>query len=426
MVDKSQRRFTSLIRQIEARCTGANIECVLGENGFIFDNDLTVYFPSGRDKRRRYVFDIEDAETLLSIEFENLRYVEGYEAYYYIDTGIIHASVLCDSQFLGALSHSDAEHKSRTLERIFGQNLLNLDPFQVVVKQNPDDADSAEILLQPKSPTSTYLTRGVSGALEVIISNVKTHDHKGVLNCLESLSDSFFFQIEAETDTSFYLARTSKWRPRVSKAVSGEYLFPTTRYSRQAMVCYWYALSAKEMPLMQYIGFYQAIEFFFPWYSQQSATRAIRNVLKLPSFRTDNDEDIVKIISAVRLSRGSTGSEKSQLHETIKSCVLEDDIKSFLRSDSEKKDFFAKNKELKVQKISVESESADILREIADRIYQLRCKIVHTKMIDSESNDDPILPFTKEEALLDQDIQLIKFVATRVISASGTHLDLRF
>lgn len=61
---------------------------------------------------------------------------------------------------------------------------------------------------------------------------------------------------------------------------------------------------------------------------------------------------------------------------------------------------------------------------VADLIYDIRCKIVHTKGENYEGEVELLLPFSKEAELLFFDIQLIKYVARKVLIAAGAQLSL--
>ena len=59
------------------------------------------------------------------------------------------------------------------------------------------------------------------------------------------------------------------------------------------MSLYWYGTSARGMPLLQFLAFYQCIEFYFPTYIQAEARRQVRNALKDRTFRVERDADIM-------------------------------------------------------------------------------------------------------------------------------------
>ena len=94
----------------------------------------------------------------------------------------------------------------------------------------------------------------------------------------------------------------------------------------------------------------------------------------------------------------------------------------FYNEYSDRKDFFdvqSKNKGLVKQKISFTNKETDVRVDTANRIYEMRCRIVHTK---DEDELDLILPTSPELSLLKNDLQLIEFVARKVLIAGGRQL----
>jgi hypothetical protein len=64
--------------------------------------------------------------------------------------------------------------------------------------------------------------------------------------------------------------------------------------------------------------------------------------------------------------------------------------------------------------------SSDQRNEVAQRVYEIRNRIVHTK---SEHDDlDPLLPLDPEVDLLRHDIDLVRFLARKVLGASAKPL----
>jgi hypothetical protein len=63
--------------------------------------------------------------------------------------------------------------------------------------------------------------------------------------------------------------------------------------------------------------------------------------------------------------------------------------------------------------------SFDFPKDVATRIYEIRCRIVHTK---SGYDEEPLLPFDPEIRYLRFDVDLIQFLARKVlIDASYGH-----
>lgn len=180
------------------------------------------------------------------------------------------------------------------------------------------------------------------------------------------------------------------------------------------------------MPLLQFLAYYQVIEFFFPIYSQSEARRRIRNILKTPGFSYHRDADIVRLLSAVKAGVGrGFGDERSQLRATLQECLDANALREFLVTDEYRNDFFmAKSKALPVHKLPLANPDADLRNDVADRIYDLRCKIVHTKTGANEGEIELLLPFSKEADLLEYEIELIQYVAQQVLIASSRELNV--
>ena len=92
------------------------------------------------------------------------------------------------------------------------------------------------------------------------------------------------------------------------------------------------------MPLLQFLAFYQAIEYYFPIYSQAEARRKIKNILKDPRFNSGKDSDLGKILTAIK-SSGSYryGDERSQLKATIQECIDPDPFARLFDSNRREK-----------------------------------------------------------------------------------------
>jgi hypothetical protein len=72
-------------------------------------------------------------------------------------------------------------------------------------------------------------------------------------------------------------------------------------------------------------------------YSEIEAHRALRTILKDPTFDHARDADISRLLSAIKVgAKGRTyGNESEQLEAAIRHCVIADDLRSFLISEDE-------------------------------------------------------------------------------------------
>jgi hypothetical protein len=105
-------------------------------------------------------------------------------------------------------------------------------------------------------------------------------------------------------------------------------------------------------------------------------------------------------------------------------CVDPEALRVFLESDPARKDFYMAKGKSPYQKLPLANTSADLRNDVSDRIYDIRCKIVHTKS-DSRSEDgDLLLPFSKEADQLVYDIELVEYLAQRVLIAANLPLQI--
>ncbi|MDP8899978.1 MAG: hypothetical protein M3N33_02285 [Actinomycetota bacterium] len=164
------------------------------------------------------------------------------------------------------------------------------------------------------------------------------------------------------------------------------------------------------------------LEFYFPVYSEIEAQRTLRNVLKDPTFDPTRDADVSRLLSAIKVgAKGRTyGNESEQLEATIRHCVTADDLRSFLISEDEARyRFYTTDDAKKVvgETLPVRKKSDDHRGAVAKRIYAIRNRIVHTK--GSFEEREPLLPFDPETRHLRHDIELVEFLARKVLVASS-------
>ncbi len=323
-------------------------------------------------------------------------------------------------------------------------------------ERNDDDDSDVEITSIPLpgiddltisigycSPDFAFLTgareRGPRGmhsrriTLKIAGSKVQTHD--SAKDALEKIANSIFFQIDLNFEIAMNLQsqresyidrRNKRMRKQKSIDVSATLKEPKYEYDNEPISLYWYAKESANMPIFQFLAYYQSIEFYFPIYSSFEAKQKIQSLIKDPRFNPNKDSDISKIISTVKVSSSgkSFGSEREQLKSTLTACTNNNELLEFFKSDDKRFDFYAENKGKSIakQKVSAKNETSDFLAEVSERIYEIRCRIVHSKA--SEGNFDALLPYSSEVKDLNYDIELIEFLSRRVLITSSRPLKI--
>lgn len=174
------------------------------------------------------------------------------------------------------------------------------------------------------------------------------------------------------------------------------------------------------MRLLQFLAYYQTVEFFFPFFSKVEAQKRIRIILKNPSFRAEKDSDIAKLIGSIKETRaGSLYDEKTMMKATIREVIGAEELREFFMSNGYDEFFKGDFKKVCDSRVSLNEKNDSLHDQIADRLYAIRCKIVHTKGDGGNGESDLMLPYSDEEHYLGPDVELMSFVARCCINASG-------
>jgi hypothetical protein len=270
-----------------------------------------------------------------------------------------------------------------------------------------------------------------SRVLTIRIEGVSISRHDQAVAILEKVANSILFQLDLLLGFPMYLAvegKTRDYYPYLPKGKEqGDLVFPKYQYDTQPMSLYWYAKTATGMPLLQYLAYYQVVEFYFPVYAEKATHEIARRILKDPTFNPNQEANISQLLGAIKpfLAKGGYGDERAALIATIKECITTQELRNYLTEDNSRADFFKTKYQITASsKISLDRDTADILTEVANRIYEIRCKIVHTKSTESGQSTDLLLPFSMEAQQLSFDIELIQFIARKVLIASSTPITL--
>lgn len=245
---------------------------------------------------------------------------------------------------------------------------------------------------------------------------------------LERVGNAVLFQIDLKTEVPLFLSRRQEFVASVRRS---EDIPPLTvqafEYDSEPMALYWYARTAFQIPLLGFLGFYQVLEFYFPSFSAERAQTAVRNVLKDPRFDPNNDAHVTRLLACVRpnVSGRGYGDERAQIQATVQACVTPQQMREFIESDERLLKFYSRQTKHKVPivdvRIPVDSDG-DLRPQVAQRIYAIRNRIVHTKA--GEDAGEVLLPFSREARLLWYDLQLVEFVARQALITTSRPLRL--
>jgi hypothetical protein len=376
----------------------------------------------GRDVRWLFFGSDEGIARILSVPFEKFVFLGDYEAICSYQDGLIEAAIRANGPGFAPSSFM--------FRRVFDSggraDSFDIDAVKLLVE--PPDTGIPRIEISPASDVFTTLRRAPGRArLTLKLTNCKIANHDQALALLNRTANSLFFQIDLLSDVAIMLERERRRFPPSTRAaktpdLANDLQYPKTEFDDAPLSLYWYARSAFGMPLLQFLAFYQVIEFYFPTYSKAEAQRKLKAILKDPTFRGDRDADIGKLLSTIYVTRtGAFGDERSQLRATLTECVDSAALRGFLECDDARKEFYStKGKDPLYHKIPLSNPTADLRNDVADRIYDIRCRIVHTKNDSREGELELLLPFSAEAQKLSVDIELVQHLAQAVLIAGST------
>lgn len=357
------------------------------------------------------------------IDFLDYRYIEGYDAIWSQEHDVIECEV-------------ELPQRRFPFERIFQSNenvsedgKLYIDTYLPDVKVELSEITNELNLLDLYKDTGRSLPfmkaerfdrrKKYSTSLKVTGLNINSHDKAKEI--IETIFASICFQFDCKTNFPLMLAVERNYSRVKTDAYSTDNLELTIvnqKYDSEALSLYWYAQSALGMPLLQFLALYQVIEFYYPIYSELEAQKRVANTLKDPCFNSHSAKDIARIFNIVK-SASSTRSELSQLECTFKECIDVSLLRDWLKSETKRDEYFNSKSAVKLSeyKINSKSDDDDLLRQVWQRFYNIRCRIVHTKGAEGELK--VLHPQSREVKYLDYDIELANFLAHRVLISSS-------
>ncbi|MFZ0320951.1 MAG: hypothetical protein WAL56_17620 [Candidatus Sulfotelmatobacter sp.] len=396
--------------QLKEYCDSLGLKCTIE----VDPDYVAIELKNGRTTRPVFIGSEEVAAKLLSYPLNDITFLGDYVAVCSYKEHWIEAAV----RPLGSGSRNFVSRRA-----IFGTAAVRSE-------------QQAEIEIPGPGGLSLRLTEktGILSALDYFlpiylrIEGIGIAQHDQATRLLEDLSNSLFMQIDFRFDAALALVTDRAQSRRIFRSrgkldEDNQLAYPRFSYDKSPSSLYWYARSATSMPLLQFLAFYQCIEFFFPQFSRTETISRIKNVLKNPAFDWTKDADINTVVNATLDSRrGLLLDERRQLGATLRQCVDAVALRDFLHETEERKKFYDSGYKKISEKRVVPADENNLVEQTAERIYDVRCKVVHTKNLDAGEISEMILPFSEESELMTEDVALVKFLARKVLIASSSPL----
>ena len=396
---------------------------------------LAVSFKKGRkDLESKISLHNEVVDALRESSFEDYRPIDGYEGIWSAKHGIVEAR-LRPLEYWG-FSVSRMQSYS---ESIHGEVLLTEDGKSIRL-QSLTLPNGVEVFLQSAShelfiirygdglDESTFQF-GCRRTLVLRFEGLAISSHKEALDLLNNIGQSVLFEVDIADELGLHFTPDSEYRPDIQRRAREEYpaiqlRSPRNAYDSVPLSLYWYARSPLGSPIYRYLGFYQILEHYFPVYTMREAQERLRNILKDPLFNPDDEKALYRVLATARSNSGDWKGvdERSQLYSALSACVDPLELRTFIEAETQLSSYFSSkaSSALSSHRISLESKNDAFLREVAHRIYDIRCRIVHSKADETELKS--LVPGSPELRNIGADLGLIKFVAVRVLISNSKDL----
>ncbi|MCC4318082.1 hypothetical protein [Streptomyces malaysiensis] len=380
---------------------------------------LMVEIKCGR--RSRYISISEnDAPDYLGFKFAKFRGLGEYEAY----------ETLTEEPCVEVALTGNGGPWQRMLDRIPGWSpedpSSRVSRNQGVVEIRGDRGENWSAELGVSSNDFRLLSRYGMATLRLKGRKNRTHDE--ALKFLETVGNSVLFEIDLRYGISLTMRRVRSLGGlrigRRAARVDTPPTLPKLQYATEPLSLYWYARSAQGMPLLEFLAYYQVLEYYFPRYSQRNLLDKLRNELRDPTFRTDDDRDLSRILRISQQSGRGYGDEQSQLKSTVRYCVTEDTISGFFDVNPEVGEHFSSKQQsiVGLVPLNLGGKKADLINAICERIYEIRCRVVHSKEDGGGRAESLLMPFSPEAESLRAENVLMRFLAQKVLIAGASDL----
>jgi len=371
--------------------------------------------PNGRSKRRFRVSP-GNAPTFAALPLDQITLLGDLQAFADRSTGVIEAKVV-DSRGMpahrllsaipGAAAQTDAEGEGEDERGKPPRVVLHADDGRWL--EIGDASPAAQVLLGPARVTTTIRLHGAP---------VDRHDQ--ALEALTEISGSLFFDLDVLYNLSLSLSTRRPLSSRQARIRSGRPpAFPANKYSEKALALYRYGRSAQGLPLLEYLAYYQSLEYFFPSFSHAETSAAMRTLLLDPRFDPADDADVSKLINTAAPAVRAGIGEREQLKSTLRSVLRVEDLRDTLKEIDAGEGYFTRNKQSIAGTAPIRLADQDLREQLAERIYTIRCRIVHSKDNGGPSGEELLLPTSPEAGNLGPDIALLRYVAQQAIIAQA-------
>ncbi|WCL50655.1 hypothetical protein [Leptospira sp. GIMC2001] len=429
------------IEEINSICLANKISIEVSDNNDWVD--LSILLPNGSIDRKISPISDEQIELLMENNFQNYCFLENYNCVYNRKENKIISFLLLDNNTYGVsfyiyLLHIYKKYNrfivKEEIEYYFSMDKESIIPENIEII---DDSDKTIKIIIGKPNNfyrilfnkqfDYYNSKFYNELMITIEYPIRTLDENSILKILKDFSFPVFFQLDSIFNLSLKLEREPNNKHEYFKINTEDKLhnliFPKIKYNEIACELYFNAINSKESPSIQFLNFYQILEFYFSAFTSDSHINKMKNILKSATFDLRVDEKINELYDIIKSSVQNTNrDEKNSLKIVIENGLKYNYFREIIQNNEEIKKFFLKDKKLSKYNLDFHELKLNdnFISNLTNRIYDIRCQIVHKKVNPNENeNEIFIYPNSEKEYLLKFDIFILKEITRNIIYNKG-------
>lgn len=406
---------TKLLAQLEAKCAALGFGYTGRLDDFAYPLAV-ISIPKGRDHRKITIYGRKRVEKILDLPVDTYKNLDGGDALWMPAKGTVESKVL----------PIDSNTNKQMVELLIGT-----DNEASKLRGVPIEIENSQFGpgIRAHFDTHSDVYRALFNfdpQVSLVFSGIQEQHHDAVVNIVKVLSDSLFFALYCRFGIAMHVGgRQERSSIEIPDTYNPMGTIPTSlryKYDDIPMTLYWHAHGLiRTLPVFAFLAFYQVAEYYFPRYWELQARSQVKNIVKNPAFTPDNDDDISQVMK-VLISNNRHSDELSFFVSVLRHCVGDAELQRFVDADTERAQHYARDKNLGLRMVTSSDHQADLCTNVAGRLYDLRCKLVHTKEYSLEESDRAIYLGSRLTKEIGREIELMEFVSRHILIASGAPL----
>lgn len=261
--------------------------------------------------------------------------------------------------------------------------------------------------------------------MTIKVNNINAQNIEEAINRSTQIIDSCLFgasylkNLTLKLEENWPFRNRSRVRPfRFEEPIRGNQLsLLQVSYNPDTLRFYQRGMGSYD-PVDQFLSYYHVLEYYFVSVSDEQLYSKIARRINDPRFSTAPSY-LDRIIQDTLNHKRET-DEIEMLKLVLKKYVNEDEVIEFIKAyeDYLGEKIYSKRRTIFGESIEVKLEVDHLISNLAKRIKVIRNALVHSS--DRYDRQQRYIPTTTSEAMISQEIPLMKYLAERVIIAKGS------